>query len=83
MTKMSVMNPFYLKLIQSIILACLVLQSDFVCSEEIVRCIESERKVLLQFKASLVDEFGMLRLGQRKIVANGMELVVATSLVMY
>jgi len=61
MTTMSMMNPFCLKLIQSIFLICLVLQADqLVCSKEVVRCIQSERLTLLQFKAALIDEFDML-----------------------
>ncbi|RHN51146.1 putative non-specific serine/threonine protein kinase, Polygalacturonase [Medicago truncatula] len=61
MTTMSIMNPFSMKLIQAIFLICLVLQADqFVCSKEVVRCIQSERQALLQFKFGLVDKFGML-----------------------
>jgi len=58
---MSIMNIFCLKLIQIIFLMCLVLHVDqLVCSKEVVRCIQSERQALLQFKSGLVDEFGML-----------------------
>jgi len=58
---MSIMNPFCMKLIQTIFLICLVLQADqLVCSKEVVRCIQSERQALLQFKSGLVDDFGML-----------------------
>ncbi|XP_024642178.1 receptor-like protein EIX1 [Medicago truncatula] len=40
---------------------CLVLQADqLVCSKEVVRCIQSERQALLQFKSGLIDEFDML-----------------------
>jgi len=60
MTTMPMMNPFCLKLIQTIFLMCLVLQADLVCSKEVVRCIQSERQALLQFKSGLIDEFGML-----------------------
>jgi len=54
------MNPFCLKLIQIIFLMCLVLQANRVCSKEVVRCIQSERQTLLQFKAGLADPYGML-----------------------
>ncbi|RHN51138.1 putative polygalacturonase [Medicago truncatula] len=55
------MNPFCLKLIiQTIFLTLLVLQADLVCSKEVVKCIQSERHALLQFKAGLTDEYGML-----------------------
>ncbi|RHN51137.1 putative non-specific serine/threonine protein kinase [Medicago truncatula] len=58
MTKMSIMNPFSIKLIQAIFLICLVLQADqLVCSKEFVRCIQSERQALLQFKAGLTDVY--------------------------
>jgi len=33
----------------------LVLQTDFVCAKEVVRCIQSEKQALLQFKAGLAD----------------------------
>ncbi|GAU42057.1 hypothetical protein TSUD_288580 [Trifolium subterraneum] len=39
---------------------CLVLQPKLVCSKEVVRCIQSERQALLQFKAGLSDHFGLL-----------------------
>ncbi|CAJ2666384.1 unnamed protein product [Trifolium pratense] len=58
MTTMSIMNPFCLKLIHTIFLMCLMLQT-IVCSKEAVRCIQSERQALLQFKAGLSDDFGM------------------------
>jgi hypothetical protein len=55
------MNSFCLKLIQIIFLMCLVFQADqLVCSKEVVRCIQTERQALLQFKSGLVDEFDML-----------------------
>ncbi|KEH25977.1 receptor-like protein EIX2 [Medicago truncatula] len=55
---MSIMNPFSIKLIQAIFLICLVLQADqLVCSKEFVRCIQSERQALLQFKAGLTDVY--------------------------
>ncbi|KEH25922.1 receptor-like protein [Medicago truncatula] len=57
---MSMMNPFCLKLSQTIFLICLVLQAYFVCSKKVVRCIQSERQALLQFKAALIDDYGML-----------------------
>ncbi|KEH25981.1 disease resistance family protein/LRR protein, putative [Medicago truncatula] len=58
---MTIMNPFCLKLIiQTIFLTLLVLQADLVCSKEVVKCIQSERHALLQFKAGLTDEYGML-----------------------
>jgi hypothetical protein len=57
---MSMMNPFCLKLIQTIFLICLVLQTNLVCSKEFVRCIQSERQALLQFKVGLSDDYGML-----------------------
>ncbi|KAK2420721.1 receptor protein EIX2 [Trifolium repens] len=57
---MSMMNPFCLKLIPTIFLMCLVLQVNLVCSKEVVRCIQSERQALLQFKAGLSDAYGML-----------------------
>ena len=61
MTIMSMMNPFCLKLIQTIFLVCLVLQADhLVSSKEAVRCIQSERQTLLQFKAGLIDDYDML-----------------------
>ena len=60
MTTMSTMNPFCMKLIQSIFLICLVLQADLVYSKEDVKCIQNERLALLQFKSGFVDEFGML-----------------------
>jgi len=39
---------------------CLVLQAYLVCSKEVVRCIQSERQALLQFKAGLNHDFDML-----------------------
>ncbi|KAK2420723.1 receptor protein EIX2 [Trifolium repens] len=39
---------------------CLMLQTHLVCSKEVVRCIQSERQALLQFKAGLSDAYGML-----------------------
>jgi hypothetical protein len=55
------MNPFCLKLIlQTIFLICLVLQADLVCSKEVVKCIQSERQALLQFKDGLSDPYDML-----------------------
>ncbi|KAK2420724.1 receptor protein EIX2 [Trifolium repens] len=39
---------------------CLMLQTKIVCSKEVVRCMQSERQALLQFKAGLSDEYGML-----------------------
>ncbi|KAE9592556.1 putative non-specific serine/threonine protein kinase [Lupinus albus] len=53
------MNPASSKFIQAIFLMLLMWQVEFVCAEE-VRCIESERQVLLNFKASLVDTDGKL-----------------------
>jgi len=61
MTTMSIMNPFCLKLVQTIFLICLVLEADqLVCSREVVRCIQSERLALLKFKVGLIDVYGML-----------------------
>ncbi|KEH25999.1 receptor-like protein [Medicago truncatula] len=57
MTTMSMMDPFCLKLIQILFLMSLVLQADLVCSKEAVRCIQSERQALLQFKAGLTDVY--------------------------
>jgi len=37
-----------------------MLQADLVCSKEAVRCIQSERQALLQFKAGLPDPYDML-----------------------
>ena len=39
---------------------CLVLQANRVCSKEVVRCLQSERQALLQFKAGLTDPYDML-----------------------
>ncbi|XP_019451303.1 PREDICTED: receptor-like protein 12 [Lupinus angustifolius] len=59
MTIIILMNPASSKFIQTIFLMLLMLQVEFVSAEE-VRCIESERQVLLNFKASLVDYDGSL-----------------------
>jgi hypothetical protein len=37
-----------------------MLQPNLVCSKEVVRCIQSERQALLQFKAGLSKDYGML-----------------------
>jgi hypothetical protein len=39
-----------------------MLQTNLVCSKEVVRCIQNERQALLQFKAglSVSDAYGML-----------------------
>ncbi|XP_039682581.1 receptor-like protein EIX1 isoform X3 [Medicago truncatula] len=58
MTTMSIMNQLCFKLIQIIFLMCLLFQAyQLVCSKEVVRCIQSERQALLQFKAGLIDEY--------------------------
>jgi len=54
---MSIVNTFCLKLIRTIFLMCFVLHADLVCSKEVVRCIQSERQTLLQFKAGLIDVY--------------------------
>ncbi|OIW06375.1 hypothetical protein TanjilG_15020 [Lupinus angustifolius] len=59
MTIIILMNPASSKFIQTIFLMLLMLQVEFVSAEE-VRCIESERQALLNFKASLVDDDGSL-----------------------
>ncbi|CAL0333295.1 unnamed protein product [Lupinus luteus] len=59
MTTIIMINPASSKFIQVIFVMLLMLQVEFVSAEE-VRCIESERQVLLNFKASLVDPDGFL-----------------------
>ncbi|XP_061336663.1 receptor-like protein EIX2 [Gastrolobium bilobum] len=69
------MNPVCLKLIEAIFMVCLVLQVELACAKEVdivygkedelvsskvVRCIERERKALLDLKGGLVDDYGML-----------------------
>ncbi|WVZ13980.1 hypothetical protein V8G54_011546 [Vigna mungo] len=55
-TTMSMKNPVGLRLMM--FMMCVV--SQVVNGELQIRCIPSEREALLQFKASIVDEYGML-----------------------
>ena len=62
MTVIVMRHPTCFKfLIQAIFVVCLILQVDLiVCAEGEARCIEREGQALLDFKAGLVDEYGML-----------------------
>ncbi|KAL3038185.1 hypothetical protein AAZX31_01G116000 [Glycine max] len=41
-------------------MVCLMMMLQVVCAEEEIMCIEREREALLQFKAALLDRYGML-----------------------
>ncbi|QHO44069.1 hypothetical protein HN51_009551 [Arachis hypogaea] len=62
MSAMTMTNPTCFKiLMKSILIMCFMLQVvDLVCSKENAKCIESEREALLQFKAAMMDDFGVL-----------------------
>ncbi|KAH1206857.1 Receptor-like protein EIX2 [Glycine max] len=58
-TKMPTINPVRFKFMQAII-TFMMKMLQVVCAEEEIMCIEREREALLQFKAALVDDYGML-----------------------
>ncbi|KAG5100285.1 hypothetical protein AAZX31_16G160800 [Glycine max] len=63
-TKMPTMNPDSFKFIEALIILMvglmMMMMLQVVCAEEEIMCIEREREALLQFKAALVDDYGML-----------------------
>ncbi|RZB61539.1 Receptor-like protein 43 [Glycine soja] len=56
---MPTINPVRFKFMQAII-TFMMMMLQVVCAEEEIMCIEREREALLQFKAALVDDYGML-----------------------
>ncbi|KAL2967130.1 hypothetical protein AAZX31_16G158300 [Glycine max] len=56
---MPTINPVRFKFMQGII-TFMMMMLQVVCAEEEIMCIQTEREALLQFKAALVDDYGML-----------------------
>eukprot|EP00256_Glycine_max_P067300 XP_025981895.1 receptor-like protein EIX2 [Glycine max] len=57
-TKMPTINPVRLKFMQAIIIFMML--QVLVSAQDQIMCIQTEREALLQFKAALVDDYGML-----------------------